>query len=220
MISVEVRSANGRPNASTPVTTSGTACTMRVLRRFLNSELAFTAPSVAISLASSINEDVSLGSSSGPCSSCCMLAVPESSSASRWLRLLVGRYGLLVLPVACSRQESPELLGNPDRPDQQIDRPLEKRGMIAFNPVSQEQQNPAACKTSCAPAPSHEDQENQPGKNEWNADAMKQFVPGRAMFVIVLSHVVRQPGHSAPPTPVVPPEVFGGDCHRGNRTVS
>src|SRR5215475_624399 len=41
MIRLEVRSTNGRPSASTPVTTSGTACTMRVLRRLRSSVLGF-----------------------------------------------------------------------------------------------------------------------------------------------------------------------------------
>src|SRR5260370_21461072 len=45
MINEDVRSTNGRPSASTPVTTRGTACTMRVLRRFLNSALALFTPS-------------------------------------------------------------------------------------------------------------------------------------------------------------------------------
>src|SRR5215475_14814801 len=49
MIRLEVRSANGRPKASTPVTTSGTACTMRVLRRLRSSVLALVMPSDTIS---------------------------------------------------------------------------------------------------------------------------------------------------------------------------
>src|SRR6266481_7374279 len=53
MISEEVRSTKGRPRASTPVATRGTACTIRVLRRFLNSVLGLTAPSDTISAASS-----------------------------------------------------------------------------------------------------------------------------------------------------------------------
>src|SRR5260370_7767728 len=53
MISDDVRSTNGRPSASTPVTTRGTACTIRVLRRFLNSALALLAPSDTISIVSS-----------------------------------------------------------------------------------------------------------------------------------------------------------------------
>src|SRR6266403_4231548 len=44
MISEEVRSTKGRPRASTPVAMRGTACTIRVLRRFLNSVLVLTAP--------------------------------------------------------------------------------------------------------------------------------------------------------------------------------
>src|SRR5215475_5366545 len=49
MIRLEVRSTNGRPSASTPVTTSGTACTMRVLRRLRSSVLALVMPSDTIS---------------------------------------------------------------------------------------------------------------------------------------------------------------------------
>src|SRR5262249_8966555 len=49
MIKLEVRSANGRPKASTPVTTRGTACTMRVLRRLRSSVLALVIPSDTIS---------------------------------------------------------------------------------------------------------------------------------------------------------------------------
>jgi hypothetical protein len=53
MISEDVRSTNGRPSASTPVTTRGTACTIRVLRRFLNSALGLFALSDTISTVSS-----------------------------------------------------------------------------------------------------------------------------------------------------------------------
>src|ERR1700740_999925 len=49
----EVRSTNGRPRASTPVTTRGTACTIRVLRRFLNSAFGLAPDSEAISIVSS-----------------------------------------------------------------------------------------------------------------------------------------------------------------------
>src|SRR4029077_3270885 len=52
-MSEDVRSTNGRPSASTPVVTSGTACTMRVLRRFLNSVFALAASSDTISALSS-----------------------------------------------------------------------------------------------------------------------------------------------------------------------
>src|SRR6266852_6204662 len=53
MMSDEVRSTNGRPSASTPVTTRGTACTMRVLLRFLNSLPGLATVSEAISIVSS-----------------------------------------------------------------------------------------------------------------------------------------------------------------------
>ena len=68
MVRTEVRSANGRPSASTPVTTRGTAWTMRVLRLLRSSVPAFKAPSVDMSALSSAKSGLSF--------SFCMVAVP------------------------------------------------------------------------------------------------------------------------------------------------
>src|SRR5579859_1487553 len=128
MISVEVRSANGRPSASTPVTCSGTACTIRVLRRFLNSSVVFAAPSIGISVVSSVR--------SGPPGSSCMVAV-NSLGSSLYFNLGLLRFGCILLAVRTGHG-IPDFLRDPDWPNQQVHRSLEKRGLIALNPVAQE----------------------------------------------------------------------------------
>src|SRR5713101_1599711 len=97
-----------------------------------------------------------------------------------------------------SSYEHPRFLSYPDWSDQQIHRSLKKRRMIAFNPVSQEQKHPAADEKRSAPDPLCEKEQDEPGKDQGNANAVEQFVPAGGMFVIVLRHVVRQT-QSAPP---------------------
>ena len=97
-----------------------------------------------------------------------------------------------------SDQEHPRFLCYPDWSDQQIHRSLKKRRMIAFNPVSQEQEHPAAHEKRSAPDPFCEKEQDESGKDQGNANAVEQFVPAGRMFVIVLRHVVRQT-QSAPP---------------------
>jgi hypothetical protein len=73
-------------------------------------------------------------------------------SFKRRLRLL--RLGIFRRRGAMlSGQEHPRFLSYPDWSDQQIYRSLEKRRMIAFNPVSQEQEYPAAHEERSAPNP-------------------------------------------------------------------
>ena len=108
-----------------------------------------------------------------------------------------------------SGQEHPRFLGYPDGSDQQIHRSLEKRGMIAFDPVTQEQERPAAREQCSAPNPLCEKEQDESGKDHGDADAVQQFVPAGRVFVIVLRHVVRQT-QSAPPC---------GDTYRGKPTV-
>jgi len=45
--------------------------------------------------------------------------------------------------------------------------------MIAFNPVSQEQEHPAAHKKSSAPNPLREEEQNESSKDRGNANAVK-----------------------------------------------
>src|ERR1700732_1306788 len=97
-----------------------------------------------------------------------------------------------------SSQEHPRFLSYPDWSDQQIHRSLEKRRMIAFDPVSQEQKHPAAHEERSAPNPFCEKEQNEPGKDHGDADTMQQLIPAGRVFVIVLRHVVRQT-QSAPP---------------------
>src|SRR5260221_11723869 len=127
MISVEVRSANGRPNASTPVTCSGTACTIRVLRRFLNSSVVFVAPSIGISLVSSVG--------SGPPGSSCMVAV-NSLGSSLYFKLWLLLLGWILLAVR-TRHGIPYFFRDPDWPNQQIHTSPEKCGLFTLHPVAQ-----------------------------------------------------------------------------------
>src|SRR5260370_18109715 len=97
-----------------------------------------------------------------------------------------------------SGQEHPRLLSYPDGSDQQMHRSLEKRRMIAFDPVTQEQERPAAHEKRSAPDPLCEKEQDESGKYQGNANAVEQFIPAGRVFVIVLRHVVRQT-QSAPP---------------------
>jgi hypothetical protein len=75
---------------------------------------------------------------------------------------------------------------------------LEKRRMIALNPVSQKQKRPSAAEERRSPDPLHENEQNEAHENQGDANAVEQFIPSGGMFVIVLRHVVRQT-QSAPP---------------------
>ena len=90
-----------------------------------------------------------------------------------------------------SGQEHPRLLSYPDGSDQQIHRSLEKRRMIAFDPVSEQQEYPAAHEERSAPNPFREQEQDEPGKDHRNADTVQELVPAGRVFVIVLRHVVR-----------------------------
>ena len=72
-----------------------------------------------------------------------------------------------------SSQEHPRFPSYPDWADQQIYRSLEKRRMIAFDPVSQEQEYPAAHEKRSAPDPFREQEQDQPGKYHRNADTVQ-----------------------------------------------
>src|SRR5258708_6976761 len=113
MISDDVRSTNGRPSASTPVTARGTACTMRVLRRFLNSEFVLVTPSDTISIVSSAKLP--------PESFMQSAAVPQSFPISsqqvallQLLRCAVLRSAYRGRFVVRSCQEHPCFLSDPD----------------------------------------------------------------------------------------------------------
>ena len=97
-----------------------------------------------------------------------------------------------------SSQEHPHFPSHPDWTDQQVHRSLKECRMIAFDPVSQEQQRPSADKKSRSPDPFRQDQQSEADKNHRNPDAVQQLIPDGSVFVIVLRHVVRQI-QSAPP---------------------
>lgn len=94
-----------------------------------------------------------------------------------------------------SRQKHPKFFCDPDWPNQQINRSLEKRRMVSFNSVAEKQEHPPTEKKSRSPNPFHENEKDKPGKNHRDADTMQQLVRGRFVLVVVLRHVVRQVRH-------------------------
>ena len=71
--------------------------------------------------------------------------------------------------------------------------------MVSLDLVSQKEENPAAHKKTYAPYPLHEEKQNDPQKNHGDTNAVKKLIPARRVLVIVLRHIVRQTGQSAPP---------------------
>jgi hypothetical protein len=71
--------------------------------------------------------------------------------------------------------------------------------MISFHFMPQQQQYPAGGKKRTAPDPLREEEQHEPRKNQWYANSVQKFIPPGSVLVIVLRHVVRQIGHSAPP---------------------
>lgn len=91
----------------------------------------------------------------------------------------------------CSGQERPQFLGDPHWPDQQINWSLEKRRVISFDLVPEEEQYPAAEEARRACLPTEKREKDDSRKNERDADSMENPVPPRTMFVVILAHVVR-----------------------------
>src|SRR6266852_5313105 len=194
MISEDVRSTNGRPSASTPVTTRGTACTMRVLRRFLNSVLGLVTLSDTISVFSSakLPPESFMRTTAAPQ---CIQISRQQMNSLRLLHRITLRSTFRGRPAVGSRHEHPRFFGDPDWPNQQIDRSLEKRRMISFNPVAEKKKNPPAQKKSRCPSPFHKEEKNDAGKNHGDTNAVQEFIPAGFVLVIVLRHVVRQVRH-------------------------
>src|ERR1700674_1024567 len=194
MISDDVRSTNGRPNASTPVTERGTACTIRVLRRFLSSVLALLTLSDTISVVSPAKLPPESFMETAAIPQCVQILRPRVKPP-RLLHHITLRSTFRGRLAVRSRQEHPSFFCDPDRPNQQIDRSLEKRRMISFDPVAEKQKQPSAHKKSRSPGPFHEDEKDDPGKNHRDANTVQEFIPVGFVLVIVLRHVVRQTRH-------------------------
>src|ERR1700675_1319945 len=71
--------------------------------------------------------------------------------------------------------------------------------MISFQLMAQEQQHPPGNKKRAAPDPFQEQQKHDPRKDQRDPYSVQKLVPSGRVLVIVLRHVVRQTGHSAPP---------------------
>src|SRR5580700_4131068 len=119
---------------STPVTCNGTACTMRVLRRFLNSVVGFMALSGAISVVSSARLLPKSSIGWAAVSGFLMCKCRSTSLGLRVVRYRAIRCGRMLR----SAQEHPHLLGHPDGSHQKIDRTLEECRMITLDAMTQE----------------------------------------------------------------------------------
>src|SRR6266849_7848704 len=194
MISEDVRSTKGRPSASTPVTTRGTACTIRVLRRFLNSVLALVTLSDTISVFSSakLPPESFMRTTAAPQ---CIQISRQQMNSLRLLHRITLRSTFRGRPAVPSRQEHPCFFCDPHWPNQQIDRSVEKRRMVSLDPVAEKQEHPSAQKKSRSQDPSREKQKDNPGKNHRDTNAMQGFVPAGFVLVIVLRHVACQARH-------------------------
>src|SRR6266478_909294 len=193
MISEEVRSTKGRPRASTPVAMRGTACTIRVLRRFLNSVPVLTTPSDTISAASSAKLPPESFIQARRPSVCSDFSLARGSNATAWLPCL--RSIFRGRPAVCSGQKHPSFFCDPDWPYQQINRSLVKRRTISLNAVAEKKKHPPANKKSRSPNPLHKKEQDDAGKNHRDPDTMQESIRAGCMFVIVLRHVVRQARH-------------------------
>src|SRR5271165_6185695 len=205
MMRVEVLSVKGRPKASTPITFRGTACTILVLRRLRNSELAFNAFSVIWAFDSS--------ASSRPGSSLCIVRGTLFSLLGQFLLVRFGNLRAFRVPWSggvSSSHGSPQFLQHPYGTDQQVDRSLEESRVVAFDAMTQQQENPATHKTGQTPTPAQQDEQNKAHEDQGDANRVENFIPDRIMLMVVLRHVVRQPGHSAPPISGSR-RTFGGD---------
>jgi hypothetical protein len=88
-----------------------------------------------------------------------------------------------------------QFFGDPEGADEKIDQALEERGLVAFDAVAGEQQNPSANEQREAGAPVRQGCENDSGEDDGNAYAMQDFVPRIRVLVVVLRHVLVKGGH-------------------------
>src|SRR5260370_4639646 len=121
-----------------------------------------------------------------------------------------------------ARQEHPSFFCDPDWPNQQINRSLEKRRMVSLDPVAEKEKHPSAQKKSRSPGPFHEQEKGHPRKYHRDANTMQEFVPAGFVLVIVLRHVVRQARHKRTSCqPFLGGHRFGGcTATVGNQTLS
>jgi hypothetical protein len=83
-------------------------------------------------------------------------------------------------------QPIPDLFGYPDGANEKVDWPLEKGGAIAFDPVSQKQQNPADYKQTNSGSPHPEQGQDNSGKEDGDSQNVQKLVPSTVMFVMIL----------------------------------
>src|SRR5208282_860533 len=91
--------------------------------------------------------------------------------------------------VGAAEQRILDFLGDPYRTDKEIDQTLEERGLIPFNAVACEKQNPPSDEERQPRAPESQNQENDSREDDRNSDPVQDLVPRVGVFVVVLSHV-------------------------------
>jgi hypothetical protein len=85
-----------------------------------------------------------------------------------------------------------QLFGDPDRADEEVDEALKKRGLISFNAMTSEEQDPAAYEERETNPPPCDAQKDDARDYDGDSDGVHQFVPWIGVLVIVLSHVLIQ----------------------------
>jgi hypothetical protein len=75
---------------------------------------------------------------------------------------------------------------HPDGADQEVDRALEEGGFVAFDAMSQEEEDPATDEKGQTEAPMQDCQQDQAYKDCGNANGVEDFIPGVVVFVVVL----------------------------------
>jgi hypothetical protein len=82
-----------------------------------------------------------------------------------------------------------ELLGDPNRPDQEIDRALEECGPIALDAMAKQKKNPSTDEQGQTRAPKRGTGENDSRQDHGNSGAVQDFVRPIRVFVVVLRQV-------------------------------
>lgn len=83
-----------------------------------------------------------------------------------------------------------QLFSNPDRAHQEIEEALKEGGLVSFDAMTGEEQNPASDEQWESDAPPGDAHHDDARDNERNSDGMHHLVPRIGVLVIVLSHVL------------------------------
>jgi hypothetical protein len=82
-----------------------------------------------------------------------------------------------------------KLPGDPNWPDQKIDRALEECGPVALDAMAKKKKNPSTDEQYQTRAPKRGARENDSHQDCGNSDAVQDFVPPIRVFMVVLRQV-------------------------------